>query len=572
MSHSTIFFTSLGVSIPFLYFINRYIFKGSFLVKVGFYIILTAAFLAALVYITANMTATHMLWAFPLGILSVIALLRYMVVMIKRPLNQVILHIEKLEEGNLELSINEKNMDRNDEIGKIFKGLDNYIKRMRRISDFANEIGTGNLESSFETSGEKDSLGKALVKMRVNLTQVVGEINVVINEATHAGNLSSRISNEGKEGVWLRMAQEINELLSTFSAPFVILNDIIDSMANGDLTKRYTAVAKGDILQTANNLNLALKNITALLESIATNTISIDESCTEMTLSSTEMSQSTNEIASAITQMSDGAQKQVHKIEEASNLIEKIVHSAREMSSKAENIYESAQAVAENSKKGDQMASNMMTSMTSISASSNKTKNSISVLTERSKEISRVLGVITEISSQTNLLALNAAIEAAQAGDAGRGFAVVAEEIRKLAENSRKSALEIENLVQGVQADTDDASKIIEEMNLTVQQGNQISNDSFKVFEEISNSSMTNLELSKNILEAAQEQMKDSNNVVSITEEIVVIAEQTSAGTEEVSSSAIELSSGMETYKSKNVMLSEISEMLKSEVSKLKYV
>ncbi|RJE70649.1 hypothetical protein BGP76_11250 [Reichenbachiella sp. MSK19-1] len=569
--HTIIFFLSLALAIPFLYFINRYIFKGSFLARVGFYTILLAAFIAALAYMVANMAAIHMIWEFPIGIFAVYALLRYMVVNIKKPLEEVILHLGELEEGNLALLIKEANTNRNDEIGKIFTGLDSYITRMRRISDFATEIGMGNLESSFETSSEKDSLGKALVKMRVNLAQVVREINGVINEATDAGNLSSRISKEGKEGVWLGMAHEINELLTSFSSPFVILNGIIDNMAKGDLTMRYTEAAKGDILKTASSLNLALQNITILLESISTNTISIDEACSEMSLSSTEMSQNTSEIASAISQMSNGAQTQVRKIDEASNLIEKIVHSARDMASKAENIYESAQVVAENSKKGDQMANNMTSSMTSISTFSNKTKDSISVLTERSKEISRVLGVITDISSQTNLLALNAAIEAAQAGDAGRGFAVVAEEIRKLAEDSRKSALEIEDLVQGVQKDTEDASRIIEEMNLTVQDGNQISNESSKVFEEISNSSTANLELSRNILEAAQLQMEDSNNVVSITEEIVVIAEQTSAGTEEVASSAIELSSGMDTYKSKNLKLSEISEMLKSEVAKLKY-
>ena len=57
---------------------------------------------------------------------------------------------------------------------------------------------------------------------------------------------------------------------------------------------------------------------------------------------------------------------------------------------------------------------------------------------------------ILEIASQTNLLALNAAIEAAQAGDSGSGFAVVAEEIRKLAENSKETATEIQSVTQQV--------------------------------------------------------------------------------------------------------------------------
>src|SRR5262249_14357238 len=71
----------------------------------------------------------------------------------------------------------------------------------------------------------------------------------------------------------------------------------------------------------------------------------------------------------------------------------------------------------------------------------------------RAKDIAEITLTVSRISDQTNLLALNAAIEAARAGDHGRGFAVVADEVRTLAETSDKSAQEVQQLADSIQAD-----------------------------------------------------------------------------------------------------------------------
>ena len=164
-----------------------------------------------------------------------------------------------------------------------------------------------------------------------------------------------------------------------------------------------------------------------------------------------------------------------------------------------------------------------------INSSMKESVNLINALKQKSELVANIVGTIQQISSQTNLLALNASIEAARAGETGRGFAVVAEEIRKLAESSNNSAIEINCTITDITKLIQDTSGYINATGTYLASG------------EVSISKLFNFVADIN--QSAQELMQNMDNMEKSSEETLLISDNQNVSMEAVTDICQELAS-----------------------------
>lgn len=359
----------------------------------------------------------------------------------------------------------------------------------------------------------------------------------------------TRLDKRGKE---IYIQASYNPIFDLTGRPFKVVKYALDmtevirvikAMSNGDLSQRCDTAADNGGLTA--EVNKALENLVSVLSNISQGSEVVAKSSDLLQKKAEDMKRNTTEVSTAIAQMAKGAQDQAQRTDESSKLVGHVMTSSTDMEKKASFINKVAEKGLESSSSGLKMVRHLVSNMNGIKDSAGQTAKSIGVLTQRAEEIGRTLNVITDIASQTNLLALNAAIEAARAGDAGRGFAVVAEEIRKLAEDSRRSAVEIEKIIGDVQKDTISAGKAIETMETSVKEGNQSTVEAERIFQEIAKSSEETFSFSKEILDATALQKSSIDSVVKNIEQIVVVSEETAAGTQQVASSSHQMNNGM---------------------------
>ncbi|WP_373293554.1 methyl-accepting chemotaxis protein [Pseudomonas matsuisoli] len=245
----------------------------------------------------------------------------------------------------------------------------------------------------------------------------------------------------------------------------------------------------------------------------------------------------------AVTEESNrGLQTQNSEIEQAATAVTEMSAAVDEVARNAVMASESAQRSSQAARGGRQRVGETLTAIRELTSQVQQTSTEIEGLAVRSKDISKVLNVISGIAEQTNLLALNAAIEAARAGEQGRGFAVVADEVRALAHRTQTSTLEIEEMISAIQRGTEDAAVSMERSREKAVSTSRSADLAGQALEEITASVNLIEERNLQIATASEEQAHVAREVDQNLVRIRDLSIQSAAGANQTSAASNELS------------------------------
>lgn len=406
-----------------------------------------------------------------------------------------------------------------------------------------------------------------------------------------------------------------------------VLQRAAASLSNGDLTVQIPAVKIGDEIEDlADAFRQMLLSLRSLVSDVKSSAAEVASTSKELSANADESARATNQIAETIQQVATGAQEQSASAVRGSQAVDTLVHSIQQVAQGAEDqtarlretsavvkrmqtsieesgsvlkaLGEKGHEAAQSAAKGASSVRDVLTSMERIDHSSKDVAARIGELSAHSREIGRIVEIISGIADQTNLLALNAAIEAARAGEHGRGFAVVADEVRKLAEQSAREARAIAELIDKITQATDKAVAAMSAGSSDVQAGGMVAKEAEKALLEILESTRATANYIEQLTQAfdvlkesgqsvekavaevasiaeetaasAVEMTRHSGEVKKAIDEIAAVSEESAAASEEVSASTEEMAATIQQMSGSSKALAELAHRLRELVEKFK--
>jgi methyl-accepting chemotaxis protein len=365
----------------------------------------------------------------------------------------------------------------------------------------------------------------------------------------------TRLVNDPKQQGYLREMQTLADQLITWDDQLIALVDIdklsqaLSSFTAGDVIKassqldailsrfraRQAEIVRGHqetydtaMHRVANSIIYGMLAATALAFAIAIWLASVISR--KITANAAQLSTAASEIAATIAQHERTASQQAAAANETSATIEELSASSRQSAKQASNAAAAAEKAGAATLQGDETTHQAVLAMESLNDKIGSMAEHILHLGEQTGQIGSIATVLKDLAGQINMFALNAAVEAARAGEHGKGFAVVAGEIRKLADESKKSAEQTAVLVSDIQKATNSSIMMTEEGTRTVNEVTQLVQTVAALFGNLSSLAGSASESVQQVMLNAKQQSTAFSQAAEATNSIAAGAKETAEG------------------------------------------
>lgn len=345
-------------------------------------------------------------------------------------------------------------------------------------------------------------------------------------------------------------------------------------ISRGDLSPAALPGRHGRLQDEIDELAIAIRtmqeNLRDLVSRIQRTASSVAESATELQGSAEEVNGSTDEVARSMEAIARGAEEQSILVDVASKVIGDMAASIERTSRSAEEAARASSETSTGATGGGEAARLAGEKVKRVFARIEAASEQVFAFGERTREISKIVEVITSVAQQTNLLALNATIEAARAGEYGRGFAVVADEVRKLAESSGRSAEQISAVAADVSARAAAVVGTMKESVAMLGEGREDLNAIIRALDDIAKVAATGADKVVVISQSARDQLKASADMVQAMDHISDVATSNARATEQVRKVTAEQTAAVQQMAGAAQELSNLALELQSVVSRFR--
>lgn len=357
---------------------------------------------------------------------------------------------------------------------------------------------------------------------------------------------------------------------NSIAKPIIYLSKTAAAIAQGELNQQVHVKATGEVSTLAHSIKVMVDNLSEFVRTTTDEAKTLDDESVQLSIESRALTEGTTQLNGVMTTIAEGAEEQAQLTGDIAIYTEALTRETNDMSEKANQLSAFSHEVKQSSLDGLSQMDHAFKQMKKINVDVEKANNRMDELEIKTQAVVDLTSVINDITKQTNLLALNAAIESARAGEAGKGFAVVANEIRKLADQVSKAAVNIETVIVEMNNESGYVNTSLKETAKETEQGMKELSQSKENYTTI-NHQISQL---SNVIETMKKQLdaidQNSLSIHQNVKKVANISEESSAGIEETTATIEEQKRAVEELDQQASTLQLLSDRLKQQLYRFK--